>query len=186
MIHINLLPWREEMFARRKRELVRSAIFVIVLAAMIVIVMLLVITIKLSFQNARNNYLRAQIAAIQSQYSEFEKVKKTRTDLIEKINKIQDLHREQYFVVKFLNGLVSIVPEDVKLLGVLMSGSKMTITGTSHSYEAVNNFLRNIKTQDYLTSPEITHVTNERVDGVPQVNFVLIVHENRDRQDLKK
>ena len=64
MATINLLPWREELRAERKKEFIASLALMVLAAILILFVTDLMFDSRISFQERRNAYVRQNIAEL--------------------------------------------------------------------------------------------------------------------------
>ena len=91
MATINLLPWREELRAERKKEFIASLALMVLVAILILFVTDLMFDSRISFQERRNAYVRQNIAELDEEVAEIRDLRSRRTELLERMRIIQDL-----------------------------------------------------------------------------------------------
>ena len=111
MIRINLLPHRER---RRKRQQQHFFIMLGVVAALGIAVWFVVSYIylagELSDQQARNKYLQDEIAKLDKQIAEINKLKEQTAALLERKRVVEELQANRSEVVHLLDQLVRQLP----------------------------------------------------------------------------
>lgn len=158
MPRINLLPWRSELRARRKKE------FLVALAGSLVVAMGVVYLSKLtvqgwtSAQEGRNGILRNEIAQLDQQIKEIESLETQRSRLVARMQVISQLQRSRPEVVHLFDELVNTVPEGVNLTQVVQQGSRIEMTGSAQSSTRVSALMRNIDASEWLRDPGLEGV----------------------------
>ncbi len=158
MPRINLLPWRSELRARRKKE------FLVALAGSLVVAMGVVYLSKLtvqgwtSAQEGRNGILRNEIAQLDQQIKEIESLETQRSRLVARMQVISQLQRSRPEVVHLFDELVNTVPEGVNLTQVVQQGGRIEMTGSAQSSTRVSALMRNIDASEWLREPGLEGV----------------------------
>ena len=156
MILINLLPHREE---RRKRR--KAAFFVglgAAAAAGLVVVgaWYLIVQQMTSAQQDRNQFLRAEIAKLDSQIKDIATLKAEIASLVARQKAVEDLQVDRNLPVHLLNELVKQTPEGMYFTLVKQDGQVLTVSGIAQTQERVSEFLRNTAyNSEWLVSPEL-------------------------------
>ena len=161
MRQINLLPWREEQRQDRQRNFLITMAVVAALAAGAVFAVKSYFDAQISGQNARNNYLRAEIAKLDQQIARIEQLDETRQRLIDRKDVIENLQSNRTLMVHLFEQLVRTVPEGIRLLSVQQAGDVLTINGTAQSSARVSNYLRNLEASEFLHEPTLRIVEAE-------------------------
>jgi len=81
MANINLLPWREELREERKQEFLVGLGITIAIAAVILFAGDRIVNAFISNQNAKNDYLREQIALLNSEIAEIRELQRQKAEL---------------------------------------------------------------------------------------------------------
>ena len=91
MSNINLLPWRDAAKQRQKNQFFAMLIAGAVVSAILVVVVNFVYQHAISRQNARNHFLRAEMAQLDIKIGEINRLKVRRAELIERMRLIEQL-----------------------------------------------------------------------------------------------
>ena len=155
MAHINLLPWREE----RRKEQLRQFLTLLGLSVILVILIILAIHLQynrmISAQEARNQYLKNEITAVEKQIREINNIAKEKKRLLARMEVIQQLQRDRPGIVHLFDQMVKVIPEGIYLNSLKQSGKKLTLKGVAQSNARVSAYMRNIDASDWLTKPQL-------------------------------
>ena len=99
MAQINLLPWREERRAERKKEFLTGLVLVALTAILLLFVTDRVIEGEIGYQERRNAYLRQNISELDKEVAEIRDLQRRRSELIERMQIIQDLQGTRPLIV---------------------------------------------------------------------------------------
>src|SRR5439155_25874098 len=144
MARINLLPHREE---RRKRA--RQHFFVVaggtaVVGALIVVAMHGFYAAKVETQVERNRFLKSEVAKLDKEIAEINKLKEEIQALLARKQVIETLQADRAQTVHLLDELVRQVPEGVYLRSIVQRGLRVKLLGYSQSNARVSTLIRNI------------------------------------------
>jgi type IV pilus assembly protein PilN len=158
MARINLLPHREE---RRKRA--RQHFFVIagataVLGALIVVAMHGFYAAKIDTQVERNRFLKSEIAKLDKEIAEINKLKDEIQALLARKQVIETLQADRAQTVHLLDELVRQMPEGVYLKAVTQKGMSVNVVGYAQSNARVSTLMRNIESSPWLANPGLVEV----------------------------
>ncbi len=155
---INLLPHREE---RRKRARVHVAVLAgmtAVLGLAIVGAGWLVYSGRISNQEERNRFLKAEIAKLDKEIDEIKEVKERIEALLARKRIIETLQTDRVQTVNLMNELVKQMPEGVYLKSVKQSGLNIDLVGYAQSNARVSTLMRNIESSPWLTNPNLIEI----------------------------
>jgi type IV pilus assembly protein PilN len=155
---INLLPHREE---RRKRARVHFAVMggmTAVLGIVIVGAGWLVLSQRISAQEDRNRFLKAEIAKLDKEIDEIKEVKDKIAALLARKQVIETLQTDRVQTVYLLDELVRQMPEGVFLKSVRQRGSGIELIGYAQSNARVSTLMRNIESSPWLAGPNLVEV----------------------------
>ena len=155
---VNLLPHREE---RRKRS--RSHFFVVMggtalLGALIVGLMHTYYAEKIDVQQGRNQYLKTEIAKLDKEIAEINKLKDEIQALLARKQIIETLQADRAQTVHLLDDLVKRMPEGVYLRSLTQKGLRINVLGYAQSNARVSTLMRNIEASPWLQNPELVEV----------------------------
>jgi type IV pilus assembly protein PilN len=159
MILINLLPHREE---KRKRR--RQAFFVglgLAAAGGLVIASLwyLVLMERISNQQARNEFLQAEIQRLETQIKDIASLKAEIEGLKARQKVVEDFQIDRNMPVHLLNELVRQTPEGVYFTQMKQDGQSITVSGLAQTNERVSELLRNTAyNSPWLEKPELVEI----------------------------
>jgi type IV pilus assembly protein PilN len=155
MAHINLLPWREE----RRKEQLRQFLTMLGLSVVLMILIILAVHLQynrmISAQQARNNYLKKEITAVEKQIREINNIAKEKKRLLARMEVIQQLQRNRPSIVHLFEEMVKVIPEGAHIKSLKQSGKNLTIEGVAQSNARVSAYMRNIDASPWLTKPQL-------------------------------
>jgi type IV pilus assembly protein PilN len=175
MAQINLLPWREERRAERKKEFLTALLVVALLAGLSLFITDQIINGEISYQQRRNAYLQENIAELDKQVAEIRDLQKRRNELIERMQIIQDLQGNRPIIVRIMDQLVRTVPDGLFYTSVVSSAGKITIEGVAESNNRVSSLMRRLEASDWLQEPNLDAVRAAPTYGDQATTFKLTV-----------
>lgn len=177
MTRINLLPWREELRQERQKQFMTILVLTMVLAAAIVGLIHFQMNSKINYQNARNQFLKNEIAKLDKEIEEIQELQKVRKSLIERMEVIQDLQKSRPSIVHLFTELVTTVPNGVYLKNLEQNGEVLRIVGEAESNARVSSYMRNLNDSDWLTDPnlDVIEIEDKKVTRIS--SFILSVKQ---------
>jgi type IV pilus assembly protein PilN len=164
MARINLLPWRDKLRARRKREFGFMLIGGAIIAALLSGYWHLHNEALIEYQNKRNRFLEKEIEEVSAKIVEIDKLERMRNQLISRMNIIQNLQSSRPEVVHLFDDIVSTLPEGVYLTEVAQSRSAVVMLGRSQSNARVSAYMRNIEASPWLADPTLELIEQKDKD----------------------
>ena len=169
MAHINLLPWREE----RRKEQLRQFLTLMGLTVVMVILIILAVHLQynrmISAQQARNQYLKNEITAVEKQIREINNIAKEKKRLLARMEVIQQLQRDRPGIVHLFDQMVKVIPDGIYLTSLKQTGKKLKLDGIAQSNARVSAYMRNIDASPWLTKPQLDVIqktgSNKKSDG---------------------
>ena len=155
MPSINLLPWRQELRQRRRKEFLYGIVGAVLLAGVITLVANFVVDSMIDAQNRRNELLKAEIAELDKAIEQILALEEQKDRMISRMQVIDTLQASRPEVVKLFDQIVSTLPEGVYLTSVKQSGKKLEFNGVAQSSTRVSAFMRNLDAAESLSSPEL-------------------------------
>ena len=155
---INLLPHREE---RRKRARGHFAVLGGMTAALglaIVAAVWLFYSGRISNQEDRNRFLKAEIAKLDKEIDEIKEVKEKIEALLARKRIIETLQTDRVQTVYLLDELVRQMPEGVFLKSVKQRGAGIDLVGYAQSNARVSTLMRNIESSPWLSNPNLIEI----------------------------
>jgi type IV pilus assembly protein PilN len=180
MARINLLPWREQLREERKQRFVAALGGALVVAGGFIFLGGQYLDGAIQQQSARNEFIRKEIAVLDSRIKEISELKKRREQLLERMKIIQDLQGNRPVIGHIFDQLVRTLPDGVYFSELKSSGKKISIFGAAESNNRVSSLMRNLDSSEWLRSPNLTEVKAVTAGGVDQANtFRLTVEQTR-------
>ncbi|QSL90767.1 PilN domain-containing protein [Ectopseudomonas toyotomiensis] len=180
MARINLLPWREQLREERKQRFLVSLVGVLVVAAGVVFLGDQLLSGAIDQQNARNEFIRKEIAVLDARIKEISELKTRRQQLLERMKIIQDLQGNRPIIGRVFDQLVRTLPDGVYFSNVKMVGAKIDILGAAESNNRVSNLMRNLDASEWLSAPNLTQVKATTAGALDQANvFQLSVQQTQ-------
>ncbi len=153
MARINLLPWREEERARRRRQLTVTVASAIVATLLVGVGLHMYIEEMTRVQKARNQFLTNQIAVLDKQIAEIQNLEKTKASLLSRMNVIQQLQESRPEIVHLFDELVTGIPDGVYLTKLDQTGRAVVLEGRAQSNARVSAFMRRIEESEWIGNP---------------------------------
>ncbi|NVJ58973.1 MAG: PilN domain-containing protein [Gammaproteobacteria bacterium] len=177
MSRINLLPWREELRKERQRQFLSMLGLVLVLGIVVVFSYKYTVSLQIESQVSRNNFLKAEIAKLDQQIQEIQKLEQERQRLIDRMKMITSLQQSRPRVVRIFDEMVRAVPEGLNLRSMNRRGNQLILIGSAESAQRVTSFMRKIDASEYLKNGTLKDIDTDRSFGGGRKAFSLTVDE---------
>jgi type IV pilus assembly protein PilN len=159
VILINLLPHREEKRAARKRAFFVALGVAAVVGAVAVGIWYSLLEQLTSAQQARNAFLKGEIAKLESQIKDIANLRNEIEALKARQRAVEDLQTNRNIPVYLLDELVKQTPEGIYLSSIKQNGGVVTVAGVAQTNERVSEFLRNAQyNSKWLERPELVEI----------------------------
>ena len=176
MPSINLLPWRQALRQRRRKEFLVGIGAAVGLAALITLLAHLAVSSMIDAQNRRNDLLKAEIAELDKAIEQILALEEQKARMISRMEVIDRLQASRPEVVKLFDQIVASLPEGVYLTSVKQSGKKLEFNGVAQSSTRVSAFMRNIDASESLSAPELK-VIQTGANAGPGAQFTLFASQ---------
>lgn len=164
MIRINLLPYREEAKKARRNQFFALCGATAVFGGLLVFFVYTVIEGYISNQEARNDFLKGQIARLDKQIDQIKKLQEQTKALLDRKQIIENLQRDRGETVHLLSELVEQVPEGIYLKSFKQEGKKVNLIGYAQSNARVSILMRNFDSSQWLEAPKLLEIKAVTVD----------------------
>ena len=164
MARINLLPHRSDRRKRARQHYFVVAGGTVVVGALVVLAMHTFYAAKIENQTDRNRFLKSEIAKLDKEIAEINKLKDEIAALLARKQVIETLQTDRAQTVHLLDELVRQMPEGVYLKSVVQRGLKVTVLGYSQSNARVSTLMRNIESSPWLANPGLVEVKASTVE----------------------
>ena len=145
MTRINLLPWREARRAQRQRELIGMLVAAALVGIGIAFGVYTEIAHRIQYQQERNNYLRDEIAQLKKAAEEMQELQKVKSRLVDRLNVVQKLQTVRPGMVRMLDELARLVPQDIYITSFKAATNQVTLSGVARSDNIISEFMRDLK-----------------------------------------
>lgn len=180
MARINLLPWREQLREERKQRFVAGMGVALLVAGGLVFLAGQYFSAAIEQQNARNEFIKKEIAVLDARIKEIKDLKERREQLLERMKIIQDLQGNRPIIGHIFDQLVRTLPDGVFFTDLNRKGDLISIVGSAESNNRVSSLMRNLDASDWLKAPNLTEVKAITAGKVDQANvFRLTVMQTR-------
>lgn len=172
MANINLLPWREALREERNKS------FYVVIGLVVALALVLVFAVSQYFdgaasnQAARNAYLQREIALLDKQIVEIQELKKTRSELIERMELIQALQGNRPVIVRIFDEVARSVPDELYFTTLKVVGNKVSVTGIASSNSRLSALMRRFDESEWFRDPSLVKV-QAKAQGVNEFEIVM-------------
>jgi type IV pilus assembly protein PilN len=177
---INLLPHRAERRKRAKQH------FFVVSGGTAIVGVLIVGLIhsyyaeRISAQEGRNAFLKSEIAKLDKEIAEINKLRDEISALLARKQVIETLQADRAQTVHLLDELVKQMPEGVFLKSVRQTGNRIQLVGYSQSNARVSTLMRNIESSKWLGGPELIEVRAAPLDKRKVSEFTMFLSLKRE------
>lgn len=176
MPSINLLPWRQALRQRRRKEFLVGIGAAVALSVVVALLANFAVSSMIDAQKRRNDLLKAEIAELDKAIEQILSLEMRRDRMIARMQVIDTLQSSRPEVVKLFDQMVSTLPEGVYLSSVKQTGKKLEFTGVAQSSTRVSAFMRNIDASESLSAPELKVIQTGR-DASPGASFTLFAQQ---------
>jgi type IV pilus assembly protein PilN len=167
-VRINLLPHREQKRQARQRQFISLALSLVVLGLAIVALVHGVLSAQIENQNDRNNLLKKEIAKLDEQIKEIDRLRDQIQAVLARKQVVETLQANRSEAVHLLDQLVRQLPDGIYLKSVKQVGPKVTVSGYAQSNARVSTLMRNIEASPWLGTPELVEIKLVPAPGAPK------------------
>jgi type IV pilus assembly protein PilN len=157
-VRINLLPHREQKRLARQRQFVSLAMLLAIAGIAVVGLVHIVLASQIEGQNSRNALLKTEIAKLDEQIKEIDKLREQIAQVLARKQVVETLQTTRNESVHLLDQLVRQLPDGIYLRSIRQVGTKITLIGYAQSNARVSTLMRNIQSSPWLMSPELVEI----------------------------
>jgi len=173
MARINLLPWREELRKQKQQEFGVTAISSVVIAGLIVLLAHFHVNGLIDNQDQRNVYLEGEIDILNKRIGRIRELEAMKDNLLARMNVIQELQGSRPESVHLMDELVRTLPEGVHLKTFQQKSKTLAMTGIAESNARVSDYMRQIDSSDWITSPRLDVIKTSEAKRRRIANFTM-------------
>ena len=179
MIRINLLPHRETRRRLQQQQFFIGLGAVMVVGAAIVGFVYYALDNQFEEQKSRNAYLTEEIAKVDKQIAEINKVKEQTAALLARKTVVETLQANRSDVVHLLDQLVRQLPDGVYLKSIKQTDRKVAITGYTQSQARVSTLMRNLESSPSLENPGLVEIKATQIGNQRLNEFTMNINLTR-------
>jgi type IV pilus assembly protein PilN len=172
---INLLPHREERRKRSRQHFMMLAGGTAVVGILIVFAVHGFFAAKIETQEDRNRFLKGEIAKLDKEIAEINKLKDEIQALLARKQIIETLQADRAQTVHLLDQMVRQMPEGVYLKSIEQKGTRINVAGYAQSNARVSTLMRNIESSPWLENPVLVEVKAANVDKRRVSEFTMLL-----------
>lgn len=180
MMHINLLPHREEKRKARRTQFYALLAATMVLAGIIWFIGFTIIEARIDQQNEKNDFLRSEIVILDKQIAEIKTLKQQTEALLARKRVIELLEANRAETVHIFNEFAQRVPEGIYLRKITQTGQRINIAGYAQANARVSTLMHNLEESPLLEKPELVQIQAEVVGGRRLAAFSMFVNIKRE------
>jgi len=165
MARINLLPWRKERDALRKREFFSMLGFAGLLGGVLAFGLWTYYNGMLSGQAERNRFLEGEVAKVREQNKEIHILDQQKNRLLARKQVIEELQSQRSQMVHLFDTLVRTIPEGVVLNDLRQNGNTLTLQGRTQSNARVSTYMRNLESSEWMYDPQLSIIEARTQDA---------------------
>ena len=173
MTSMNLLPWRQVLRSRRKKENIMTIIYAAGFAVCLVFLITLGLSIKIAKEEKNGQYLQDKISSLDKSLQEIKGLEIKKTELIGKINVLQGLHSPRADTAKIFDELVVAIPTNITVFSIQRNGNTVAVTGFANSNSDVSMLMRNIESSSLLANARLIEIEQQVIDGAITNQFYM-------------
>ena len=177
---VNLLPHRAERRKRAKQHFAIVSGGTAVVGVMIVIAVHGYFAERIGAQEGRNQFLKSEIAKLETEIAEINKLKDEIRALLARKQVIETLQADRAQTVHLLDELVKQMPEGVYLKSLSQKGMRIQLLGYAQSNARVSTLMRNIDSSRWLGGPELIEVKSAGLEKRRVSEFNLFMSLKRE------
>jgi type IV pilus assembly protein PilN len=162
MPRINLLPWREQQRAERKKAFGVGMVAAMVASLGVYGFGYLMMNAVIASQEQRNTLLKAEISVLDKQIEEINSLEAQKQQFIARMEIIEKLQRSRPEIVHVFDTFVKTIPDGTYLTALTQSNDKFEIKGVAQSSTRVSSFMRALEASEWLKDTELEVVESKR------------------------
>lgn len=181
MIRVNLLPHREMRRRRQQKQFFITLGVVVTLGATVWLMVHTSLAGTFEDQVARNAYLTEEIAKLDKEIEDIQRLKDMTAALLSRKKVVETLQSNRADAVHLLDELPRQLPEGIYLSAVKQAGNRVTLYGYTQSQARVSTLMRNLEASPYLENANLIEIKAVQTPGSRINEFTLNVDVARSK-----
>lgn len=150
MTTINLLPWRDELRDKRKRDFIRMSIFVALLGVLLIFLVYMFFANVLANQQTANQRVVDANTELNNKLTSLDGLQGRSEEILERMKLIQDLQSIRPVVVHVFDELAKFSPEQLYITQFSRDKDQFVIEGKAQDLNVVGDFLRQLDSSPWF------------------------------------
>ena len=175
MMRINLLPHREIRRNQQQKQFFAALGLVAIVGAVLAYVGYYLLDEEHVNQVSRNKYLTEEIAKVDKDIAEINRLKEQTASLLARKQVVETLQSNRAETVHLLDQLVRQLPDGMFLRSVKQQGAKVTINGVTQSQARVSTLMRNLESSQKLGNPALVEIKSTAQGATRANDFTMNV-----------
>ena len=179
-VRINLLPHRELRRAARKREFIFVTAGTVIFAIATALLAHTILVGMLESQTSKNKFLKAEIARVDKEIEEIQRLKEQTAALLARKQIVETLQSIRTEAVHLLDQLARQLPDGIFLKTVKQSDDKINLIGYAQSNARIATLMRNLDGSPWLANAELVETKAVQLNNVRVNEFSLNIQLKRE------
>lgn len=180
MANINLLPWRKEYRAEKRKEFGVLVGFTAIGAVLLAYLWVVYNDTLLENQVFRNNHVKKEIAVMDARVKEIKELKKNIAIMKERMAIIQGLQSNRPEVVKVFDEFARVMPDGVFITSFKRTADNFAIDGLAESNNRIATFMRSIDDSYQFIDPNLLKVEKNSNGVLNKFNITMKIERKTD------
>lgn len=173
VIRINLLPHRQLKRERQAKQFNLLAGGVAAMALLTIVAAHLLISAAQDNQARRNEFLRQEIAQLETKLKEIKSLKEKTQALLARKTAVESLQANRTVPVHLLDQIARRLPEGVHLRSVKQADKTLSLQGYAQSSALVSAYMRNLEESEWFENAVLIEVKAATVNNLRSNDFSL-------------
>ncbi|WP_146736915.1 PilN domain-containing protein [Neisseria sicca] len=170
LIKINLLPYREEIKQRKRRQFKILMLSSLLIGVGLSAIAYLAITNAISDQESRNAFLEAEITKLDNDLGEIKKLQQEKENFLAKKQKVEELQEKRSQAAYIIDSLNVVIPDNTYITSLdAENPTSYKITGRAISDNKIAMFMRSLPSTGIFMQPELLEI--KKIDNYQEFNI---------------
>ncbi|MDO1509911.1 MULTISPECIES: PilN domain-containing protein [unclassified Neisseria] len=176
LTRINLLPYREKIQQKKKQQFKALMLFALFTGLGFSALTYLSINNAIGGQEKRNEFLNQEIAKIDQNLLEINKLKKEKEDFLARKQKVEELQEKRFQAAYLIDSINVLIPEGTYITSINAENpSTYTISGKATSDNKIAMFMRSLPSTGLFTQPELLSI--KKVDNSQEFTLKVLLNQ---------
>ncbi len=165
MIHINLLPWRQQARLAKKRRLITAATVFSIVTLCVIFIFHLYFSHRVGIAQQLTDYLQSQINEEQISLNNMGNEETERNTIETKLLFIKNLVGKNVHTVRLFNDLVELVPGNISITQIIRNENLINLAGLANNEEDITLFMQALSKSPDFKQATLTLINQDKTSG---------------------